>query len=42
MRLTSLVAPFAEISTNDAWMPVGFDNLAEAQLHNALRLLEVV
>jgi len=36
----TLVAPFAEISANHAWMPVGFDNLTEAQLHNAPRLLE--
>lgn len=38
-RLASLVAPFANVSPNDRWMPQGFDDLGEAQLHKATRLL---
>ena len=34
-RLTSLAAPFASISPNDYWMPDGFDDVREAQLHKA-------
>lgn len=38
-RLTALVAPFAYVSASDRWMPKGFDNLEEAQLHRAPRLI---
>lgn len=38
-RLTALAAPFATVSAGDRWMPVGFDDIEEAQLHNAPRLL---
>ena len=38
-RLTSLAAPFARVSSQDSWMPQGFAELEEAQLHNAARLL---
>ncbi len=39
-RLTALAAPFARVSAGDRWMPQGFDQLGEAQLHKAPRLLE--
>ena len=39
-RLTSLAAPFAQISRYDLWMPRGFADVKEAQLHNASRLLD--
>jgi hypothetical protein len=39
-RLTTLTAPFACISPDDCWMPQGFENLEEAQLHRAPRLLQ--
>jgi hypothetical protein len=39
-RLTSLAAPFAQISSYDRWMPQGFADPNEAQLHNAPRLLD--
>jgi hypothetical protein len=39
-RLTALVSPFAHISTSDRWMPQGFDEIEEAQLHKAPRLLD--
>ena len=42
VRLTSLVAPFAHVSTGDRWMPQGFDEREEAQLHKAPRLLDPV
>jgi hypothetical protein len=34
-RLTSLAAQFAVVSPNDYWMPDGFDDVREAQLHKA-------
>jgi hypothetical protein len=40
LRLTTLAAPFAHVSAEDRWMPGGFDDLEEAQLHRAPRLLE--
>ncbi len=40
-RLTALATPFVRISTNDHWMPEGFNNLEEAQLHKADRLLDI-
>jgi hypothetical protein len=36
-RLTSLATPFAHVSAGDHWMPQGFDELEEAQLHRAPR-----
>ncbi len=39
-RLTALAAPFAQVSTSDRWMPRGFDDIEEAQLHKATGLLE--
>lgn len=40
-RLTNLIEPYGSVSTTDKWMPRGFDDLEEAQLHKADRLLEV-
>jgi hypothetical protein len=37
--LTALVAPFATVSANDCWMPVGFAQVQEAELNKAPRLL---
>ena len=39
-RLTALIAPWGQVRPSDAWKPEGFDNLEEAQLHKAPRLLE--
>lgn len=39
-RLSALVAPFASVSAANRWMPAGFVELEEAQLHRAPRLLE--
>jgi hypothetical protein len=38
-RLTALAAPYATVAADDRWMPVGFEDIEEAQLHNAPRLL---
>lgn len=38
-RLTALAAPFASVAQSDRWMPEGFEDLEEAQLHKAPRLL---
>ena len=38
-RMTALVAPFASVASTDRWMPQGFADLEEAQLHKAPRLL---
>ena len=38
-KLTALAAPFATVSANDAWMPVGFEQVQEAELNKAPRLL---
>lgn len=38
-RLTDLIAPFGEVLPTDKWMPQGFDDVEEAQLHHAPRLL---
>lgn len=38
-RLTALVAPFAQVAPKDRWMPDGFADIEEAQLHLATRLL---
>src|SRR5260370_13460176 len=39
-RLSALAQPFATISTEDRWMPQGFADRKEAQLHQAARLLD--
>jgi hypothetical protein len=39
-RLTSLVEPFARIESHDEWMPLGFEDRQEAQLHSAARLVD--
>lgn len=39
--LTKLIEPFGIISGSDQWMPQGFDDVEEAQLHNAPSLLPV-
>lgn len=38
-RLTALTYPFATVSPSDQWMPQGFDDIAEATLPEADRLL---
>jgi len=38
-RLTKLIAPFGAISPEDKWMPQGFEQIDEAELHKAVRLL---
>lgn len=38
-RLSALVAPYASVSAEDSWMPVGFDEVQEAELNKAPRLL---
>ncbi len=38
-RLTALAAPYAYVAPTDHWMPEGFHNPEEAQLHQAQRLL---
>lgn len=38
-KLTALVAPHAHVSDADRWMPQGFTDMEEAQLHKAPRLL---
>lgn len=40
-RLTNLVKPWGEVNPVDSWMPRGFQDIKEAQLHNAPRLLDV-
>lgn len=40
-RLTKLIAPWGLVAATDNWMPQGFDDVKEAQLHNAPRLLDV-
>ena len=41
-RLTNLVEPWGKVNPTDYWMPQGFQDLEEAQLHNAPRLLDVI
>lgn len=41
-RLTTLVTPFASVAPRDRWMPEGFADLEEAQLHKAHSLLPPV
>ena len=38
-RLTRLAEPWGSVSADDHWMPEGFDQVEEAQLHEAPRLL---
>jgi hypothetical protein len=38
-RLTTLIGPYGHVSPSDAWMPRGFDDTEEAQLHLARRLI---
>ena len=38
-RLTQLIAPFGSVSSQDNWMPEGFEQTDEAELHKAIRLL---
>ncbi len=40
-RLTKLIAPLGVVAATDNWMPEGFDDVKEAQLHKARRLLDV-
>ena len=40
MRLTTLASPWAVVSAGDQWMPKGFAEPAEAQLHDAHRLID--
>jgi len=40
MRLTKLASPWAVVSAGDQWMPRGFAEPAEAQLHDAHRLID--
>jgi hypothetical protein len=42
VRLTALMAPFAIVELSDRWMPQGFADVEEAQLHKAPRLLSPV
>ena len=39
-RLTELVVPFGHVTAADRWMPQGFVDLEEAQLHKAPRLID--
>ena len=38
-RLTKLIAPWGSVTSDDRWMPEGFADTEEAQLHKAPRLL---
>jgi len=38
-RLAALVAPFGEVGAHDSWMPEGFAQCDEAQLHTAERII---
>lgn len=38
-RLTKLIDPWGNVSASDAWMPEGFEQTDEAELHKAVRLL---
>jgi len=39
-RLTKLIAPWGVVAATDSWMPEGFNDVKEAQLHKAQRLLD--
>ena len=38
-RLTKLIAPWGEVRSDDRWMPSGFEQCGEAQLHSADELI---
>ena len=38
-RLSRLIEPWGKVAATDRWMPEGFDNTDEAELHDAPRLL---
>jgi hypothetical protein len=38
-RLTALIEPWGQVLSNDLWMPDGFEQIDEAQLHTAERLI---
>lgn len=38
-RLTALIAPWGSVSVSDTWMPEGFEEVGEAQLHSATSLV---
>ena len=38
-RLSALIEPWGSVAPTDRWMPAGFDECAEAQLHTAADLL---
>ncbi len=40
VRLTRLIGPWGYVSARDHWMPEGFENTEEAELHKAPRLLD--
>lgn len=40
-QLTKLIAPYGLVTADDHWMPQGFDETTEAQLHKAPDLLSV-
>ncbi len=39
-RLTRLIAPYGSVSDSDFWMPDGFQNVNEAQLHDTPSLVD--
>ena len=40
-QLTALTEPWGSVSADDCWMPEGFDQVEEAQLHRATKLLRL-
>jgi hypothetical protein len=40
-RLSDLAAPFGSVATTDSWMPDGYTDVEEAELHKAERLLDL-
>jgi hypothetical protein len=40
-RLTELIAPWGVVAATDNWMPQGFEDVKEAQLHKAKDLVDV-
>jgi len=38
-RLSGLIAPFGSVNATDFWMPDGFEDITEAQLHDAPKLV---
>lgn len=39
-RLTALIAPWGNVTATDRWMPLGFEDTPEAQLHTAVGLVD--